>query len=328
MLAWPSLRHRRVLCASGTTRTTFGGFHSWFAGEESCLAFLERLRWPEGFVCPSCGAIGEPWRMRRGRLRCRACRYETSATAGTIFADTKLPLATWFQTIWLVTNQKHGTSALDLQRAIGMSYETAWMVLHKLRRAMVRQGRESLSGVVEVDETYVGGVVPGRRGRGALGKAIVAISVERLGVGEWSKRVALGRVRLQRIPNVQLATLTDFVLDTCDLDAVIHTDHWVGYNDLGNVGFTHVKTNISASGDPAHIAMPCVHRVASLLKRWLLGTHQGGVSIRQLDFYLDEFVFRFNRRKSRSRGLLFYRLMEQAVATAPQPAKVIIGGRP
>jgi len=127
---------------------------------------------------------------------------------------------------------------------------------------------------------------------------------------------------------LQVATPTDFVLDTCDPHAVNHTDHWVGYNDLGNVGYTHVKTNISASSDPAHIAMPCVHRVASLLKTWLLGTHQGGVSIRQLDFYLDEFVFRFNRRTSRSRGLLFYRLMEQAVATTPKPAKVIIGGRP
>jgi transposase-like protein len=146
------------------------------------------------------------------------------------------------------------------------------MKIHAIqRRAMVRQGRESLAGVVEVDETYVGGVVPGRRGRGALGKAIVAISVERLGVGETSKRYALGRARLQRVPNVQMATLTDFVLDTCDLDAVIYTDHWGGYNDLGNVGHTHVEANTSASGDPAHIAMPCVHRVASLLKRWLLG---------------------------------------------------------
>lgn len=308
--------------------TTFAQFHAWFADDESCLAFLEGLRWPDGFVCPSCAAVGEPLRIRRGRLRCRACRAETSTTAGTVFADTKLPLTTWFQTIWLVTNQKHGTSALDLQRAIGLSYETSWTLLHKLRRAMVREGRESLAGVVEVDETYVGGAVPGRRGRGALGKAIVAIAVERLGVGEKSKRVALGRARLQRIPNVQMPTLTEFVLDSCDLDAIIYTDHWGGYNDLGNVGYTHVKTNVSASGDPAHIAMPCVHRVASLLKRWLLGTHQGGVSIRQLDFYLDEFVFRFNRRKAGSRGLLFYRLMQQAVATTPKPAKLIIGGRP
>jgi len=191
------------------------------------------------------------------------------------FADTKLPLTTWFQTIWLVTNQKHGTSALDLQRAIGMSYETAWTVLHKLRRTMVRRAARVCAGVVEVDETYVGGAVPGRRGRGALGKAIVAIAVERLGVGEKSKRVALGRTRLQRIPNVQMPTLTDFVLDTCDLDAIIYTVHWGGYNDLGNVGYTHVTTNVSASGDPAHVAMPCVHHVASLLKRWLLGTHQG-----------------------------------------------------
>jgi transposase-like protein len=308
--------------------TTLAELHSWFSDEESCLAFLRRLRWSEGFVCPSCGTVGEPLRIRRARLRCRACRAETSATAGTIFADTKLPLTTWFQTVWLVTNQKHGTSALDLQRAIGMSYETAWTVLHKLRRAMVRPGRESLSGVVEVDETYVGGVTPGRRGRGALGKAIVAIAVERLGVGEKSKRVALGRVRLTRIPNVQATTLTDFVLDTCDLDAIIYTDAWGGYNGLGQAGYTHVVTNQSASGDPAHVTMPGVHRVASLLKRWLLGTHQGGVSIRQLDFYMDEFVFRFNRRRSRSRGLLFYRLMEQAVITPPKPAKLIIGGRP
>lgn len=227
-----------------------------------------------------------------------------------------------------MTNQKHGTSALDLQRAIGISYETAWTVLHKLRRTMVRQGRESLAGVVEVDETYVGGVVPGRRGRGALGKVIVAIAVERLGVGQRSQRVGLGRVRLQRIPNVQMTTLTDFVLDSCDLDAIVYSDHWGGYNALGNVGYTHDRTNISASGDPAHVAMPCVHRVASLLKRWLLGTHQGGVSIRQLEFYLDEFVFRFNRRKSKNRGLLFYRLLEQAVATEPKPAKLIIGGTP
>jgi transposase-like protein len=201
-------------------------------------------------------------------------------------------------------------------------------VLHKLRRTMVRQGRESLAGVLEVDENYVGGVVPGRRGRGALGKAIVAVAVERRGVGEQSKRVALGRVRLQRVPNVQMATLIDFVLDTCDPDTIIYTDHWGTYNDLGSVRLHARQDNLSASGDPAHVAMPCAHRVASLLKRWLLGTHQGGVSVRQLDFYLDEFAFRFNRRRSRSRGLLFYRLMEQAVATTPQPAKVIIGGRP
>jgi transposase-like protein len=167
------------------------------------------------------------------------------------------------------------------------------------------------------------------RGRGALGKAIVATAVERFGVGEKSKkskRVALGRARLQRIPKVEMPTLTDFVLYAFDLDAIIYTDRWSGYNDLGNVGYTNVTTNVSASGDPAHVAMPCVHRVAPLLKRWLLGTHQGGVSIRQLDFYLDEFVFRFNRRKSGSRGLLFYRLMQQAVATTPKPAKLIIGG--
>lgn len=247
--------------------------------------------------------------------------------AGTIFADTKLPLTIWFQTIWLVTNQKHGTSALDIQRQTGVSYETAWTMLHKLRRTMVREDRGRLEGVIEVDETYVGGVAPGSRGRGALGKVIVAIAVERFGVSKKYKKVAFGRVRLQRVENVKKATLTKFVVANCKAGAEIRTDHWVGYDGLKAEKFKHVQTSISSTGDPAHVYLPGVHMVASQLKRWLMGTHQGAVGVHQVDYYLDEFVFRWNRRRSANRGLVFYRLLEQALVTEPNPASEIIGGK-
>jgi transposase-like protein len=294
--------------------------HEWFPDDAACLAYLERLRWAEGFVCPMCGASESYWRMADGLRRCTACRKRSSATAGTIFAGTRTPLTLWFAACWYVVNQKNGVSALGLQRVLGLgSYETAWAWLHKLRRAMVRPGRDLLADAVEVDETYVGGVRPGKRGRGAHGKAIVVIAVEDRGK-------AAGRVRMRRVPDVRKATLTDFVLDTVARGAEVHTDAWEGYNDVGTHRFNHVVTNLSASGDPAHVVLPHVHRVASLLKRWLLGTHQGAVTLDQLDYYLDEFTFRFNRRRSRHRGLLFYRLLEQAVQTDPHPLKTLVNG--
>jgi transposase-like protein len=258
--------------------------------------------------------------MADGLRRCTACRRRSSVTAGTIFAGTRTPLTLWFAACWYVVNQKNGVSALGLQRVLGLgSYETAWAWLHKLRRAMVRPGRDLLTDAVEVDETYVGGVRPGKRGRGAHGKAIVVIAVEDRGK-------AAGRVRMRRVGDVRKATLTDFVLDTVARGAEVHTDAWEGYNDIGTHRFSHVVTNLSTSGDPAHVVLPHVHRVASLLKRWLLGTHQGAVTVDQLDYYLDEFTFRFNRRRSRHRGLLFYRLLEQAVQTDPHPLNTLLKG--
>jgi transposase-like protein len=291
----------------------------WFPDDGACLRFLERLRWREGFVCRFCGTVdGGWWQMADGLRRCSVCRSETSVTAGTIFAGTRTPLTSWFAAVWYVVNQKQGVSALGLQRVLGLgSYRTAWTWLHKMRRAMVRPGRELLDGTVEVDETLVGGVKPGKRGRGAEGKALVVIAVERCEGGP-------GRVRMRRIPNAAADTLTDFVLDDVARGTEVNTDGWGGYNDIGRYRFKHVVTNLSASGDPAHVAMPEVHRVASLLKRWLLGTHQGAVSHDQLDYYLDEFTFRFNRRRSRHRGLLFYRLLEGAIATDPHPYKTLI----
>jgi transposase-like protein len=293
--------------------------HAWFPDDEACVAYLEQLRWPGGFACPACGVRDEPWRQTRGRLTCRSCRHQTTVTAGTIFAKTRVPLTTWFAGAWYVTNQKFGASALGLQRVLGLgSYETAWMMLHKLRRAMVRPGRDLLGGVVEVDETYVGGEEKGVRGRFTEKKAIVAIALE------IKDPIGYGRVRLRRIPDVSAASLLPFVREVILPDAVVRTDGWRGYTPLTRHGFTHEPTNIKASGDPAHVVMPGVHRIASLLKRWLIGTHQGAVRPEHLDAYLDEYTFRFNRRHSRSRGLLFYRLLEQAVVTDPAPYDDIV----
>jgi transposase-like protein len=204
-----------------------------------------------------------------------------------------------------------------LQRVIGLgSYQTAWTWLHKLRRAMVGPDRDLLGGVVEVDETLLGAVSTGHRGRRPPGKALVAIAVERHQRGPR-------RVRMRRIAAASKDELTAFVLDCVNRGAEVHTDGWRGYSDVGRYRFSHVVTVLRASGDPAHVAMPEVHPVASLLKRWLMGTHQGGVSHDHLDYYLDEFTFRFNRRRSRHRGMLFYRLLEGAVATDPHPYKAL-----
>ncbi len=260
------------------------------------------------------------WWLADGRLSCSSCRKRLSLTAGTIFADTKLPLTTWFAAAWLVTNTKNGMSALSLQRALGLrSYESAWLLLHKLRRAMVRPGRDLLSGEVEVDESYVGGPTVGASGRGT-GKALVAIAAQCRPEGR------IGRIRLAAIPDMTGASLHGFCLDAIAPGTVIYTDGLPSYKGLGALGYEHLPTAISGTGSPAHVVMPRVHRVASLLKRWLLGTHQGGMQEHQLSFYLDEFVFRFNRRNSRSRGHLFLRLLEQGLQTGPVTGDRIVGG--
>ncbi len=244
-------------------------------------------------------------------------------TAGTIFAGTRTPLRTWFAAAWYVTHQQHGVSALGLKRVLGLgSYQTAWAMLHKLRRAMVHPGRDRLAGDVEADETYVGGHEPWAGGRHAGKKAIVAIAVE------VPEERSIGRVRMARIPDVSGPSITGLIIEAVESGSVVLTDGWRSYRRLPDVGYLHKPTSISASGDPAHVVMPGVHRVASLLKRWLLGTHQGAVRPEHLDYYLDEFTFRFNRRRSRQRGMLFYRLVEQAVEVAPAPYRDMIGGRP
>ena len=285
-------------------------FDRFFPDEDACARYLERLRWPAGFVCPKCGDGGEPWRMKRGLLLCRGCRSQSSVTAGTIFEGTRKPLKLWFIAAWEITGHKCGTNALTIQRMLGLrSYTTAWSWLHKLRRAMIRPGRDRLKGIIEVDEAYVGGLEEGVQGRYTETKAIVAIAVEIVD----EKR--LGRVRMRCVPDVSADALESFVKEAVEPGSSVLTDGWSAYSRLPALGYDHVVIKKSASAHPAHVLMPGVHRVAALVKRWLLGTYQGAVSNEHLNYYLDEFSFRFNRRGSRSRGLLFYRLLEQAAQT-------------
>lgn len=299
------------------TRTEFDEF---FPDDECCLGYLEALRWPGGFACPRCGSTGTPWQMSRGLLVCRQCRKQVSVLSGTLFHRTRSSLRLWFMAAWDITSQKYGASALGVQRVLGLgSYTTAWAWLHKFRRAMVNPGRDQLSGIVEVDETYVGGEEAGVRGRETLKKAIVLIAVE-------TNNEKLGRVRLRSVPDLNGSTLTGFVSDVVAPGSTVHTDGLPAYGGLAKLGFDHQVTVLAKSTSPAHVELPAVHLVAPLLKRWILGTFQGGISNEHLPYYLDEYTFRFNRRASRARGLLFYRLLEQAVRTAPTPVSAFYLG--
>ena len=290
---------------------SYAEFVAWFPDEAACRDYLEWLRWPEGFRCPRC-PNRDGWPLDRGRWECSLCGHQATVTAGTIFARTRVPLRLWFEAAWMMTSQKHGISALGVQRALGLgSYQTAWAMLHRFRVAMVRPGRERLSGHVEVDEAYVGGVEEGVAGRETQTKSIVAIAVE------IRNPKGFGRVRMQSVPDVSQESLIDFVTGAVESGATVHTDGWPAYLALPKHGYEHERTVMSAQPDPAHVVMPGVHRIASLLKRWLLGTHQGSASPEHLDAYLNEFTFRFNRRRSRRRGLLFYRLLQQAILAEP-----------
>jgi transposase-like protein len=297
---------------------TLADLEAQFGSEQPCWDYLVKLRWPDGFACPRCGGR-TAWTTRRRLLVCASCEHQTSVTAGTIFQDTRKPLTLWFRAIWWVTAQKHGASALELQRLLGLgSYVTAWTWLHKLRRAMVRPGRDRLRGQVEIDETFVGGIEEGVRGRQTETKALVAIACEEQGNG-------IGRIRLRRVEDASAGSLQAFIADSVEPGSEIHTDGWEGYTGLEALGFRHRVTVLRGRRKSAATELlPRVHLVASLLKRWLLGTHQGAVSFAYLEYYLDEFTFRFNRRTSRSRGLLFQRLIEQAVAVDPVPYKKLV----
>lgn len=294
-------------------------FESRFVTEEACRQCLSELRWPEGFRCPRCGG-GKAWITKRGLYRCGRCDYQVSVTAGTIFQDTRIPLRAWFWAMWHMASQKHGISALGLQRELKLgSYRTSWAWLHRLRRAVVRPSRDRLSGSVEADEVYIGGEKSGKRGRGAVGKALVLIAAEVNGG-------RIGRIRLRRVLDASANSLTPAVMENVEPGSEVRTDGWKGYNDLPSAGYRRLI--VRQDGDAGGNLLPHAHRVASLLKRWLLGTHQGAVQPSHLDYYLDEFTFRFNRRTSRSRGLLFRRLLQQAVATKPVRARDLKGTSP
>lgn len=300
---------------------TFQEFEEWFATEAHCRNYLARLRWPTEFRCPRCGSRDEPWVTARGDLRCKGCRCDISLTGGTLFEGTRKPLQDGYRAMWFVTSQKHGASALGLQRVLGLgSYQTAWTWLHKMRRAMVFPERDRLTGTVEGDETFIGAPEGAVHGRETETKAIVVAAAEKRGK-------AMGRIRLQRIEDASADRLTAFIQRSISEGSLLITDGWPGYTGLENLGYGHALRNIQRSGLPAHELLPRVHRIASLLKRWFLGTLQGGVQHRHLDYYLDEFTFRFNRRSSRSRGLLFYRLMQQAAICGQTPYHSLVGGK-
>lgn len=281
-----------------------------FASEESCRAYLFKRRWPTAFSCPQCGG-GKKWSMNKGLILCAFCRQQISVLQGTIFQDSHLPLIMWFRAMWYICVQKNGVSALGLQRALGLgSYRTAWMCLHKLRRAMVQPQKEKLNGTVEVDETYIGGEKSGKRGRGAEGKDIVLIAAEKDGNG-------IGRIRLKHIPDVTGEVLKSEITALIRDSSSIITDDWRGYAGLDKRGYNH--TALPAYNGIGKDMLPRCHRVASLLKRWIMGTLQGSFRSEHLQDYLDEFTFRFNRRKSASRGKLFYRLAQQSVQIEAVP---------
>jgi transposase-like protein len=251
-------------------------------------------------------------------MQCRRRDHQTSVTAGTIFQDTRKPLMDWLRAMYWLVSQKNGASALGLQAVLGLgSYKAAWTWLHKLRRAMVRPGRDRLSGRVEVDETYPGGLEEGARGRRTDRKSLIVIAAQEDGPG-------IGRIPMKRIPNASGDSLMAFMQEAVEPGSTVHTDGWPGYSGVEEMGHVHQVTVAKGKKESASEPPPRIHLIASLLKRWILGTHQGAVSHEHMEFYLDEFTFPFNRRRSSNRGKLFYRMVRQAVAINPAPYKSMI----
>jgi len=291
-------------------------FEEMFKTEQNCIEYISSIRWPQGFECPVCGSI-RYWKKNKGRFECRDCHTETTVTNGTIFHKSTKPLMIWFRAIWWMVAQKNGVSAKGLQKILGLgSYRTSWTWLHKFRRLMVFSGRTKLQGTVEVDEVMIGGKTSGKRGRGAEGKSLIAVAVEVQGR-------KTGRMRMAKIPDASSDSLNRFIENNIEQSSTIITDGWTSYSNLVNMGYLHKIQKAEIKENDEEV-LPNVHRIASLLKRWLLGTHQSYLNKNKLEYYLDEYVFRYNRRTSTSRGLLFLRLIEQAVITEPVSYKEII----
>jgi transposase-like protein len=294
-----------------------------FGTDAKCRAYLVQTRWPEGFRCEGCGHDRAYRHKKRLIEECRVCGKQHSLLAGTIFEQTKTGLARWFLAIYLVTSSKGGISAMELKRQMGFgSYQTAWTWLHKIRKAMVRPERTPLSARVEADETYVGGPRPGRSGRGAGGKIKVAGAVES-GRGRARGR-RLGRLRLAVVEDASAKSLAGFLGQNVARPATVVTDGWSGYGGLVAAGYRHEPLNLSATWGDAALRLPAIHLVFGLAKRWLLGTHHGAVSKKHLSAYLDEFVFRFNRRTAKSIAHRFARLIEHAMQIPPTTYNALV----
>lgn len=274
----------------------FQEFLEQFKNEDDCWNYIYEIRWPNGFVCPKCRERDKYWLTDHKLIHCSSCGHQTSVTGGTIFHGTRKPLLLWFHIMWWVVAQKTGASANNLMDFMGFgSYETAWLWLQKLRRAMVRLERDRLSGEVEVDETYIGGkeIGKGKQGRGSEAKILVIVATECHGK-------QIGRVRFKCVPDSSIENLEQFVNENIEPGSKVITDGWSGYNFLiGSPTYNHEVKPILSSKKQAHELLPHVHLVDSLVKRWINGTHQGKISPKYLSYYLDEFAFRFNRKLSK-----------------------------
>jgi len=298
-------------------------FQRQFRTDEACQQYLAACRWPDGFVCPRCADRRAYAISARRRWQCVACRHQVSLTSGTVLHNTKLPLMQWFWAAYLMTTDTRGVSALLLQRQLGLRrYETAWLMLHKLRRAMVNAAREPLHGAVEVDDTWIGGQQPGLRGSRQLkGRraALVLVAVEKRGHGS-------GRVRLAVIPDVKAATLTAFLTQHVAPGSTVYTDGLKSFTGLGAVGLKHIPRTQplrTALRQGARSAVPLADRAIGNLQQWLIGTYHG-VSRAQLQVYLDEFAFRHNRRRTPMAA--FQTLLGLGTTRAPTPLRRIRGG--
>lgn len=300
---------------------TSGEFDRLFHDEQACVRYLAEVRWPEGFICPKCKGKGY-WVLKTGLLECRRCGRQTSVTSGTVLHGTRKSLNDWLRAMWWIATQRTGGSARGLQRILGFgSYQTAWAWLQKLKRGMVRPGREPLQGPVEVDDAFVGGVETGVKGRQSDKKARIVVGVE---IKSLERRIT-GRVRVQHINDFSAASLVPFVIGNVVAGSNVITDGWSGYSPLVDRGFHH-EVRVARRKQPGtEDLLPNVHRVVALLKRWLLGTHHGGVRPKHLQHYLDEFTFRHNRRKSRYVGKIFYRLVQGVCETTPEPYWQLVG---
>lgn len=289
-------------------------FMDTFNTDEKCLNYIAQLKWPDGWLCPRCGANRFCFIKTRGLIRCKYCGDDESFIANTVMRKTRKPLRYWFWAIYTLATQKTGLSAMELYRQLGFkSYETAWAWLHKIRMAMVNPDRTELSGEIEVDETYIG---TGTKGKGRkLGgeKAVVICAVEMKPSSRG--RPASGRIRLRHLSSASAQDIHPFVIDHIEQGTTIYTDGWMGYRGLRRYGYKHIIEPVG-SPEEASKKFPRVHRIFSNLKAWLIGTHRF-VSLKHMQNYLNEYTFRFNRR--RNPKLAFNTLLKIAVSMPARP---------
>ena len=302
-----------------------------FASDIECRKYLLSIRWEQGYKCSKCGH-DEYWSNEEiSYCICRKCRHRISLLAGTVMQDSKLPVRIWLVAMWLFAAQKDGISAKSLQENLGLrSYRSAWSLLHKLRVAMVRADREPLNGIVEIDEEYIGGTLEGgKRGRGSENKQLIAVAVqlERMPCDNPDRPslrdYRLSKIRAKHIKNASKSELHDFIKENISKGSTLIRDDWSGYSGIDDEGY-HSEISKVSHATTEDDKLPHVHLAISLMKRWILGTYQGSIDEHNLQTYLEEFTFRFNRKSSHNRGWLFYRLVQGAVSTKPHPYEMLL----